>query len=145
MRQAPDLAARLQPAGASEDAGGGVRPNRCRVVVVGPCASGKSTLVGGLRSLGYQAVVCGQEHSEISSLWRRSAPDVLIALDVDLETVRRRRGLTWSAAIYDRQRQRLAEAMAAADLVLDASTLTEAAVLARVLRTLELIDPGNGR
>lgn len=111
---------------------------RPRVVVVGPCASGKSTLVSGLRSLGYRAAVCGQEHSEVPTLWRRSAPDMLVALQVDLATVRRRRGDGWSEAIFERQRQRLANALASADLVLEASTLSEAAVLARVLRALEL-------
>jgi hypothetical protein len=138
------LDARSKRTGTLEDGAIGVdaRSNRRRVVVVGPCASGKTTLVGGLRSLGYQAVVCGQEHSEISSLWRRSAPDVLIALDVDLETIRRRRGQTWPAVIYERQRQRLAEAMAAADLILDVSNMSEVAVLARVLRTLDLVDLG---
>lgn len=142
MSEASDQTEHFPRVGAPEDGTTGVvvRPNRCRVVVVGPCASGKTTLVGGLRSLGYQAVVCGQEHSEISSLWRRSAPDVLIALDADLATIRRRRGHSWSAAIYERQRQRLAEAMAAADLVLDVSKLSEAAVLARVLRLLELVN-----
>ena len=108
------------------------------VVVVGPCASGKTTLVSGLRSLGYHALVCGQEHSEIPTLWRRNQPGALIALDIDLETVRRRRGADWSEAIFDRQRHRLAAAVAAADLVLDVSELSEAAVLARVVRALEL-------
>jgi len=54
-----------------------------RVVVVGPCASGKSSLVAALAALGYDARVCGQEHSIIRELWRHSAPDVLIALAVD--------------------------------------------------------------
>ena len=108
------------------------------VVVVGPCASGKTTLVNGLRSLGYNAVACGQEHSEIRTLWRRSGPGALIALEVDLATVRRRRGADWSAELLDRQRVRLADAVAAADLVLDVSRLSEAAVLARVLRALEI-------
>lgn len=115
--------------------GGRVRP---KVVVVGPCASGKSTLVSGLRSLGYSAAVCGQEHSEIPTLWRRSNPDILVALQVDLATVRRRRGDDWPAAMFERQRERLVDALSSADLVLEASTLSEAAVLARVLRTLEL-------
>jgi hypothetical protein len=115
--------------------------------VVGPCASGKSTLVQGLRSLGYQAAACGQEHSEIPTLWRRSDPDVLIALDVDLSTVRRRRGTGWPETIFADQRRRLANAMAAADLVLDVSQLSESAVLARVLRTLDGVglSPGANR
>jgi len=61
------------------------------IVVVGPCASGKTTLVRGLQSCGYRAMVSGQEHSEIPTLWRRTAPDVTIGLIVDLATIRRRR------------------------------------------------------
>ena len=99
-----------------------------RVVVVGPCASGKSTLVDGLRSIGYHAVVCGQEHSEIPTLWRHCGPAALIALEVDLATVRRRRGADWPEAMFDRQRGRLADAVAAADFVLNVSRLSEAAV-----------------
>ena len=52
-----------------------------KIVVVGPCAAGKSTLVAALRALGYDAHVSGQEHSEIATLWQHSQPDVLIALD----------------------------------------------------------------
>ena len=51
-----------------------------KIVVVGPCAAGKSTLVTALRELGYDAHVSGQEHSEIAMLWQHSQPDVLIAL-----------------------------------------------------------------
>ncbi|HEX5500302.1 MAG TPA: hypothetical protein VFX03_13780, partial [Thermomicrobiales bacterium] len=68
---------------------------RPRIVVVGPCASGKSTLARGLRERGFDAEVCGQEHSDIASLWRHTAPDVVIALSVDLATIRDRRGDDW--------------------------------------------------
>ncbi len=90
-----------------------------RVVVVGPCASGKTTLVRLLRERGVDAYVCGQEHSIVRDLWRRQHPDVVVALDVDLETVRARRGDDWSAAIFEEQRRRLQDAMNAADLVID--------------------------
>ena len=109
---------------------------RCRVVVVGPCASGKSTLVRGLRALGYEASVCGQEHSEIPTLWRHASPDVLIALDVDLATVRRRRGADWPERLHLVQKRRLAGAMAAADLVLDSSALDAEALLAAAAQRL---------
>ena len=106
------------------------------VVVVGPCASGKSTLVAGLRRHGYRAMVCGQEHSEIPTLWRHANPDVVVALDVDLPTLRRRRSPSWSEVIYLRQRRRLTAAVAAADLVLDTSRLDETATLESVLTLL---------
>lgn len=104
-------------------------PRSGRVVVVGPCAAGKTTLVDGLRGLGYDAAVVGQEHSEIGSLWRRSRPEALIALDVDLATIRRRRGTDWSEAMYAAQRRRLTGAVAAATVVLDANRLSPMALL----------------
>lgn len=106
------------------------------VVVVGPCASGKTTLVSGLRSRGYDAMVCGQEHSEIAMLWRHSEPDVVIALAVDLPTVRQRRGAAWPEAIYVEQQRRLAAAVAAADLVLDTSRLDREETLASAVALL---------
>lgn len=105
--------------------------DRRRVVVVGPCASGKSTLAGALRTLGYDANVCGQEHSGVPDLWQRAGPDVLIALHVDLPTVRQRRGSTWSETLYAAQRQRLVPAFAAADLVLDSTALSTETLVAR--------------
>ncbi len=51
-----------------------------RVTVVGPCASGKSTLVKALKMHGIDARAAAQEHSAVAALWSRSDPDVLIAL-----------------------------------------------------------------
>ena len=93
------------------------------IVVVGPCASGKTTLVRGLQSCGYRAMVSGQEHSEIPTLWRRTAPDVTIGLNVDLATIRRRRSAGWSESIYRRQQARLRNAFAAAAIVLDTAVM----------------------
>ena len=53
-----------------------------RVVLVGICGSGKTTLAQGLRRLGYEVKECGQEHSEVPYMWQViSRPDVLIYLD----------------------------------------------------------------
>lgn len=112
-------------------------PSRPRVVVVGPCGSGKSTLVDGLRRLGVPATVCGQEHSEIATLWRHSDPDLVVALEVDLPTLRRRRGEEWPEWLYLLQRRRLRAAAAAADLLLDTSVLDEEAVLGCVTALLQ--------
>lgn len=112
------------------------RSGACRVVVVGPCGSGKTTLVSGLRARGIDAMVSGQEHSEIPTLWRHGSPDILIALTVDLATVRRRRGAEWPDAIFQAQLRRLADAMAAADVVLDAAQLDANGVLARAVDAL---------
>ncbi|MDQ3442703.1 MAG: ATP-binding protein [Chloroflexota bacterium] len=100
-----------------------------RVVVVGPCASGKTTLVENLKSVGVDARVSGQEHSAIRNLWQRLEPDVLIALDLELETLRERRYPTWSAGLYDVQHRRLEEAFEAADVTIDTSETPEEDVL----------------
>ncbi len=100
------------------------------IVVVGPCASGKSTLAVGLIGLGYRARVVGQEHSEIERLWQRHDPAVVIGLQASLETVRNRRGHGWSASVYARQQRRLAPAMAAAAVVIDTGEVTAMATLA---------------
>lgn len=104
-----------------------------RVVVVGPCAAGKSTLAAGLRELGFDARVCGQEHSEISTLWLRQQPDVVVALDVDLETIRaRRQEAAWPRWLYETQRRRLRHANDAAALRIDTALLGQDEVLAAV-------------
>jgi GTPase SAR1 family protein len=92
------------------------------IVVVGPCASGKTTLVDALKERGYDARVVAQEHSIIRDLWRKRNPDVVIALDLDLEKVRERRSPTWSSDIYEAQHQRLRDAFEAADLMIDTGT-----------------------
>lgn len=107
--------------------------NGGQIVVVGPCASGKSTLVRGLLSHGYDARVCAQEHSAVSSLWRHQGRPTLIGLEVGLESIRIRRQARWPMAIYSAQLARLADAYANADLLIDTDHLSSAAVLGRTL------------
>lgn len=102
------------------------------VVIVGPCASGKSTLAAALREAGLDVRIVAQEHSIVADLWRRQHPDLLIGLDVDLPTLRERRSPTWPASVYTSQRERLAPAFAAADLVVDTTPLDAAEVIAVV-------------
>lgn len=103
-----------------------------RLVVVGPCASGKSTLVSRLRELGIDAYAVAQEHSAVKNLWQRKNPDLLVALDVSLETVRQRRSPGWLESVYIRQHERLAHAYAAADLTIDSVAHDADAVVAIV-------------
>lgn len=103
------------------------------VVVVGPCASGKSTLVRGLRSHGYEARVCAQEHSAVASLWRHQGAALLIALTADLESVRTRREARWPKAIHAAQLHRLADAYANADLVIGTDGRSSGEVLSAAL------------
>jgi ATPase subunit of ABC transporter with duplicated ATPase domains len=111
-----------------------------KIVVVGPCAAGKSTLVSALRALGYDAHVSGQEHSEIAMLWQHLQPDVLIALDVDITAVRDRRGDSWPEWLHDLQVRRLAAAARAADLTINTTMLSTKAMIARVVDYLERLD-----
>lgn len=105
-----------------------------RISVVGPCASGKSTLVKALRMHGYDAHVTSQEHSEVRKLWQRQNPDVLIALQADLESVRlRRRDPRWRRDVWRAQQDRLADAFAHADLIADTSSRSAGAVVDEVL------------
>src|SRR5688500_5646547 len=91
-----------------------------RISVVGPCASGKSTLVRALKMHGYDAHVTAQEHSGVSNLWQRNDPDVLIALKADLESVRLRRlDPRWRKDVWNAQQERLSNAYASADLIAD--------------------------
>ena len=96
------------------------------VVVVGPCAAGKTTLVGNLRPRGYRLRSCAQEHSSAPRLWQRSACTVvLIYLDAELVTIaRRQRRTDWTQARLDQQRRRLAHARAHCDLYLCTDKLT---------------------
>jgi energy-coupling factor transporter ATP-binding protein EcfA2 len=114
----------------------GAEKRPLRVAVVGHCASGKSTLVTALRSLGFDASAVAQEHSGIAWLWRHSDPDVLIYLDVPLATVRDRRGQEWPQAVYDAQEERLAEARVHADLIIDTVTVNIREMTAHVLSFL---------
>ncbi len=117
-----------------------------RVVIIGPCASGKSTLKRALTMHGYDAVIAAQEHSAVPQLWQRANPDVLIGLQADLETVRlRRRDPRWSGDIWRVQQDRLRPAFAEADLVTDTSGQSVERVMDTVLEFLAQIvhDSGN--
>ncbi len=121
-----------------------VTRRRPRVVVVGPCASGKTTLVEGLKAAGIDACVSGQEHSAVRDLWRRLEPDVLIALDVELSALRARRTPTWPAALHQTQRARLAGAFDAAHARIDTSRLSADEVLLMSLAAIERIRVNSG-
>ncbi len=105
--------------------------------VVGNCTSGKTTLVEGLRSLGYHAVNIAQEHSTAPCLWRRKNPDFLICLSSTLETSRRRREIYWGQERLNDQWQRLSHARAHAHLYLPTDNLTVTEVLATVVAAVE--------
>lgn len=110
-----------------------------RLVVVGPCASGKTTLVGNLRKLGIDAHNVAQEHSGVKKLWRKKCPDVLVMLDASLAAIRKRRAVPWGEERLVAQRERLSDAKANANLYLYTDELTAdevaQAVLAHIRRS----------
>jgi shikimate kinase len=108
-----------------------------RVVLVGVCGSGKTTLALRLRRLGYEVRECGQEHSEVPHMWQvMSRPDVLIYLDASEEVIRQRGRRHYVKDMIAEQRRRLAHARAHCQLYVMTDDLTPAEVLERVTRFL---------
>ena len=105
-----------------------------RIVVVGPCAAGKTTLVGRLRQKQYNIRSCAQEHSHVPRLWKRYCrADVLVYLDADLDTISQRQNRTdWTLARLGEQHRRLADARLHCDFYLCTDVLTREQVAARV-------------
>jgi hypothetical protein len=114
-------------------------PRQATVKVVGPCKSGKSTLVAGLRRLGYAARGCAQEHSDVPTMWQRIAPaDWLIYLDVSLETIQAREQRSdWSAEILAQQQRRLTHARQHSHLIVSTDDMRPSVVLDQVVSFLQ--------
>lgn len=112
--------------------------NRLVIGVVGPCGSGKSTLIQGLEPRGYTCRHIAQEHSYVPAMWQRIAkPDVLIFLDASFPVSTARRRLNWQEQDYEEQCRRLVHARQHANLVIDTDPLTPAQVLQKVLDYLQ--------
>jgi deoxyadenosine/deoxycytidine kinase len=108
------------------------------VGVVGPCGSGKSTLIAGLEQHGYTCRHIAQEHSYVQAMWQKIAnPDVLIFLDASFPVSTARRKLTWQKNDHDEQYRRLAHARGHAHVVIDTDPLTPEQVLQKALSFLE--------
>ncbi len=101
------------------------------IKVVGISASGKSTLVKGLRRHGYNTRPVSQEHSNVSDLWQQfDQPKILIYLDVDLETQRNRRpDVTWDKSWLREENTRLDHARGHAELKINTAGLSSETVL----------------
>ena len=67
-----------------------------KIAIVGICASGKTTLVRGLREAGYDAYNVAQEHSCIHDFWNKHHPDVLVMIDATLAAIHKRRVVYWA-------------------------------------------------
>lgn len=115
-------------------------PDPMLIAIVGPCASGKSTLGRALRAAGYQAKTPVQEHSQITNLWQRSHPNLLIYLDLDFNALLLRRPKNHGGPErLAEQHQRLTHAYEHCDLYVDTSNLTPIEIQEKVLAFLEKI------
>lgn len=106
-----------------------------RVAFVGPCGSGKSTIVHQLRALGVDARMPAQEHSGVADMWRKLLnPDLLIVLDAPNDVLRSRRpGIDLNDTVLTEERRRLAHAYAHADHSFDTSALSSEAIVEAVV------------
>ena len=106
--------------------------------VVGPCGSGKSTLISGLEKHGYRCRHIAQEHSYVKSMWQViTNPDILIFLQSSFEHSTTRRKLNWLPADHEEQQRRLSHALEHANLIIDTDSLNAEEVLARTLTFLK--------
>lgn len=111
------------------------------IAVVGPCASGKTTLVDALRKRGYNARQVAQEHSYVPSMWKKiTNPDLLIYLDASYETCTKRKQLNWSRSEYLLQIERLAHARENCDLYIQTEDIRPADVVRAALDAVRSID-----
>jgi deoxyadenosine/deoxycytidine kinase len=105
-----------------------------KIGIVGPCASGKTTLVSGLAQHGFAPRHIAQEHSYVADMWKRiTNPDLLIYLDVSYPLTLQRRKMDWTEKEYAEQLYRLRHARQHADLYLLTDHLSPDEVLQQVL------------
>jgi deoxyadenosine/deoxycytidine kinase len=106
--------------------------------IVGPCGSGKTTLVKSLSILGINARHIAQEHSYVGAMWQKiTHPDFLIFLDASYTETIRRRKLDWTMEEYQEQHRRLAHARQNADLYIFTDALKPAEISQIVLDFLK--------
>jgi len=116
------------------------------ILIVGICASGKSSVVERLKDLGFNAKTCAQEHSYSKSLWTRLNPDVLVVLDCSYETIKERRNVGWGVERIKIQKERLQGALQNCDLYLKTDNLTIEETIEKIIDYLineKLIDDRN--
>ena len=95
--------------------------------IVGPCASGKSTLINLLTGQGYHCRHIAQEHSYVQDMWKQlTNPDILVYLDVSYETTLIRKKLNWTPADFQIQLDRLENARKSADIIVATDSLSPA-------------------
>ena len=112
--------------------------NARTIAIVGPCASGKTTLAEGLQAHGYNARQIAQEHSYVQDMWKQiTDPDVLVYLDASFETCTERKKLNWKQKEFNEQVRRLSHARENCDLYFFTDDLAQDEILSHVLRELK--------
>ena len=102
--------------------------------VVGPCGSGKSTLVAGLEKNGYTCRHIAQEHSYVPDMWQLiTRPGILIYLNASFAVSTARAKLNWLEKDHAEQLRRLSHARTHANLLIETDDLTPEGVLQRAL------------
>jgi len=104
-----------------------------KIAIVGVCASGKTTLVAGLRQAGYDAYNVAQEHSCVHDFWAKKHPDIVVMIDATLPAIHKRRLVYWGEDRLIAQHKRLADARAHADLYIQTDDLDADAVRDKVI------------
>ena len=115
------------------------RSNFALIGIVGPCASGKTTLIANLKIFGITARHIAQEHSYVLTMWKQiTDPDLLIFLDASYPDTIKRRNLNWTLEEYQEQQRRLYHARQNADFYLLTDELTPEDVLSKILEFLNM-------
>ena len=105
---------------------------------VGPCKSGKSTLIAGLQRHGYTCRHIAQEHSYVQAMWQIiTKPNILIYLGASFSISTARGKLNWREKDHAEQLRRLAHAREHANLLIDTDDLTPEQVLQKGLDYLK--------
>jgi deoxyadenosine/deoxycytidine kinase len=106
--------------------------------VVGPCGSGKSTLITGLNQHGYTCRHIAQEHSYAPAMWQIiSKPDLLIYLHASFQISTARRKLNWVESDHAEQLRRLSHAREHANIIINTDDLTPSQILQQTLDFLK--------
>lgn len=106
--------------------------------VVGPCGSGKSTLIIGLNQHGYTCRHIAQEHSYVPAMWQIiTKPNLLIYLHASFQVSTARRKLNWLESDYTEQLRRLSHAHAYANIIINTDDLTPSQILQQTLDFLK--------
>jgi deoxyadenosine/deoxycytidine kinase len=118
-------------------------PPELKIAIVGPCASGKTTLAQALQARGWQARQIVQEHSFVPDMWQCfTKPDILIYLDASYEVCTRRKRLGWLPWEHAEQLRRLAHARQHCHIYVSTDSLSPDQVLMCALDRLARLTLG---